>query len=140
MRAVFIICLFSSFFIHAQDSVKIKVEAPKIVTKLHLGKTYHVDAISIKFVDVLTDSRCPEDVTCIWAGQVVALIEIYENDTLLEQKEMVFEPGKTKAKELRSLYSNEDKTILANSVLPYPKKSREKIKKEDYYLQLEMSN
>jgi hypothetical protein len=125
--------------IYSQDSTKIKVETPKIITKLYLGKTYQAEDIQIKFMDVLSDSRCPEDVTCIWAGQVVALIEVYKNKMLLEKKELIFQPGKNTDEKLSTLYTSENKTIMAISVLPYPK-SKDKIKKEDYYLQLEISN
>ncbi|MFL0352993.1 hypothetical protein [Xanthomarina sp. GH4-25] len=119
----------------AQDSTNIKIEAPKIVAKLPLGKTYNSEDIQIKFVDVLTDSRCPEDATCFWAGQVVALVEVYKNNTLLTQKELVFEPGKTMSKDLMTLYASEETVILAQNVFPYPR-DKKQIKKEDYYLQL----
>jgi hypothetical protein len=127
-------------YVEAQDSIEIHVETPKIITKLYLGKTYQVKDVQIKFVDVLTDSRCPEDVTCIWAGQVIALIEVFKNKMLLEQKELIFEPGKNTDENLRILFTSDEENIMANAVLPYPKKSKEKIKKEEYYLQLEMSN
>jgi hypothetical protein len=125
--------------IYSQDSTEIKVETPKIITKLYWGKTYQAEDVQIKFVDVLTDSRCPEDVTCIWAGQVVALVEVYKNKNFLEKKELVFEPGKNTDEKSRTLFSSEEKIIMAISVLPYPK-SKDTIKKEDYYLQLEISN
>ncbi len=32
----------------------------------------------VKFVNVITDSRCPEPGTCIWAGEVIVALEINE--------------------------------------------------------------
>lgn len=125
--------------VEAQDSTKIHIKAPKIITKLYLGKNYQTEDVQIKFADVLSDSRCPEDVTCVWTGQVVALVEVYKNKILIEKIELVFEPGKNVNKELRTLFNSEKKTIIVNAVLPYPN-SNNKIKKEDYYLQLEISN
>lgn len=123
----------------AQDSTNIKVEVPKIVFKLPIEKSYTLKDVQVKFVDVLSDSRCPKYVTCVWAGQAVVLVEVYKNKVLLEQKEIVFEPGKKADKDLITLYSSEEITILAHDVLPIPN-SRDKIKKEAYYLQLEISN
>ena len=38
---------------------------------LPVGKTaiFESESLSIKFVEVITDSRCPEGVECIWAGE-----------------------------------------------------------------------
>ena len=47
--------------------------------KLHLGQTINVDDLKFTFSTV-NDSRCPSDVTCVWAGQVNAVIQI-ENQT-----------------------------------------------------------
>jgi hypothetical protein len=125
--------------IYSQDSTKTHIETPKIITNLPLGKTYKSSKIQIKFVDVLTDSRCPKDVTCVWAGQVVVLVDIMQDKTLIEQRELIFQPGKEDNKEWMLLFSSGDIKISAYDVLPYPK-SRDKIKKEDYYLQLEIED
>lgn len=47
--------------------------------KLHIGQTISADDLKFTFLDV-DDSRCPSDVTCVWAGQVTATIQI-ENQT-----------------------------------------------------------
>jgi hypothetical protein len=45
------------------------------------GTTASVKAagMSVRFVGVTEDSRCPRDVTCIWAGEVKILLEIHES-------------------------------------------------------------
>ena len=82
--------VFLSGHLVAQDSTT--VEVPKILAKLPLGKTYTLDQVELVFVDVLSDSRCPKDVTCVWAGQAVALVEVYKDQVLIERKEVVFDP------------------------------------------------
>lgn len=129
--------VFLSGHLVAQDSTT--VEAPKIVAKLPLGETYTLDQAELVFVDVLSDSRCPKDVTCVWAGQAVALVEVYKDQVLIERKEVVFEPGKNTNLNLKTLCANKGLRVLANNLLPYPEQSQEKIKKEAYYLQLEIS-
>ena len=38
--------------------------------------------ITVRFVDVTEDSRCPSDVTCVWAGQVSVMLSlIQDSDT-----------------------------------------------------------
>ncbi|TYA52311.1 hypothetical protein [Formosa maritima] len=134
-----IVLVFISGVVVAQDSTNIKIETPKIVSKLPLGKIYNSDEVQIKFVDVLTDSRCPKDVTCVWAGEVVILVDILQDDILIEQKKIVFQPGKSINAELMLLFSSKNLKITAYSVLPNPS-SKGKIKKEDYYLQLDIEN
>jgi len=34
--------------------------------------------VSVRFVAVIEDSRCPTDTTCVWAGEVKVQIEILE--------------------------------------------------------------
>ena len=47
--------------------------------KINFGQTIQVDDLELYFYDI-EDSRCPSDVTCIWEGQVTAMIRI-ENQT-----------------------------------------------------------
>ncbi len=85
--------------------------------------------LAIKFKEVLEDSRCPRDVTCIWAGRVTCAIELTKagvvNELLLSQS------GLTNG------YSSEsyDGYELSFRVTPYPK-SGEKIAQDKYRLHL----
>ena len=115
----------------------VKAEAPKIVAKLFLGKTYQIEGVQIKFSDVLSDSRCPEDVTCMWAGEATVLIDILKDDVIIEQKKLVFQPGKKMDDNLMNLFSSEGISITALNILPNLNTTK-KIEKEDYYLQLEI--
>ena len=50
--------------------------------QLEVGQTGFVESENIKitFVEVTADSRCPSDVTCIWAGEVEVLVNIWKDD------------------------------------------------------------
>ena len=137
-QGLFLLCFFSFLTAFSQDSVYVKVETPKLVAKLFLGKTYHIEDVQIKFSDVLSDSRCPEDVTCVWAGEAIVLVDILQNGTLQEQKKLIFQPGKRHDKKLFNLFSSETTTITALKILPNLN-SNKKLKKEEYYLQLEIA-
>lgn len=43
---------------------------------LRMGETTFVDNIEIRFSGVLEDSRCPSDVTCVWAGNAQAALGV----------------------------------------------------------------
>ncbi len=45
--------------------------------------------MTLRFVAVTEDSRCPRDVTCIWAGEVKAQIEIQESTKAAWQVEIL---------------------------------------------------
>ena len=88
------------------------------------------EELTVKFVEIVSDSRCPKGVQCIWAGEVSSLIEIdYQN----QKKEMV----------LKLLGSGEGEDLFADykisfSVEPYPEYGKE-LKAEDYRLHLTIS-
>jgi len=128
--------LFSSYGI-AQDSVKVRVETPKIVTKLHLGKLMHFDDVDIKFVEVVTDSRCPKGVSCVWAGEAKVLVDIFKSGKKIEQKEIVFNTSNKYLDKLANIFASETLNISSYTLSPYPEYGK-KIKIEEYYLQLDI--
>jgi hypothetical protein len=52
----------------AADSVRIRV-----------GETIIVEGLRVRFAAVESDSRCPIDVTCVWAGDAVAKLIADQN-------------------------------------------------------------
>ncbi len=49
------------------EEIKLLVNRQKTVTK---------DKLTLKFISVLEDSRCPEDVNCVWAGNAKVQIKL----------------------------------------------------------------
>ena len=64
--------LFFSFSFYAQN--EIKVTSKKCLPK----KGYHV-----RLKSCFDDSRCPEGVNCIWAGEVSIVVEVYKDLSLI---------------------------------------------------------
>lgn len=87
--------------------------------------------LRISFKDVIEDSRCPLNVTCVWEGRASSLIHLtYEDNTYTL---VLSEPGLTgHAVEIFRDYS------IAFHLKPYPGEV-ENISKEDYYLRLTVS-
>ena len=136
-RIIIIVALFLSPFIWAQDSTTIKIETPRILTKFSYGETLKFEEVELKFVEVLQDSRCPKDVNCIWAGEVIVLVDIFKNGRKVEQKKLTLSPTSHLQNQLGNLFSSEELKIGGFNVLPYPVSSS-KTKTEDYYIQLDV--
>jgi hypothetical protein len=86
---------------------------------------------------IAADSRCPEGVTCIWAGEVAAVVSVYKDSKLIEDTTLVFSiKNEDDNKKWFSKYLPEkQKKIKSINVLPYPKEGS-KINPGDYYLKI----
>lgn len=107
--------LFVTGVFYAQNTSK-NVKSPKIVCPVKLGESIGFGNKSVKFVKVLSDSRCPVDVTCVWAGEAKVLIEIYDGEKLLETKEVVISPTSGTI----PLFSLERISVGIDGLAPYP--------------------
>jgi len=98
---------------------------------LSLGQTTVIEGeeLELKFLEVISDSRCAKDVTCIWQGQASCLVEITYFESLhrvtLTQPGLTAEPSEIDFKEFN----------ISFSLTPYPEAGKE-IKEGDYRLQL----
>jgi hypothetical protein len=59
-----------------------KAILPETQFQLKVNQTLTMDSYGIKvtFLNIISDSRCPYDVTCIWQGEARALVNIIENN------------------------------------------------------------
>lgn len=84
--------------------------------------------LSIKFVEVISDSRCPRGASCVWVGEANCLIEITNPEPMY--RKVLTQPG----------FSSPSKTSFTDyeitfDIQPYPEVGKETNKK-DYRLQL----
>lgn len=126
-----------SFNAFAQDSTNVKT--PVIVSKLTYGKAVTFEDTTIKFVKVITDSRCPKNVSCIWAGEAKVLVDVLKNGKVVEQKTLKFSPTPAFSKSNFKLFASDTKNVFGINLMPYPE-GASKIKPEDYYLQLNVED
>jgi len=86
---------------------------------------------------IVADSRCPEGVTCIWAGEVSAVVSLYKDSKWIEDTTFVF--SMTNEEGNRKWFSKylpeKQKKIKSIGVVPYPKEGS-KIDPEEYYLKI----
>lgn len=70
--------------------------------------------ISVKFVEIVEDSRCPEGATCIWAGRAIVRIEVTENGS--EPRIVDLEVGNIESTARFGKF-----VVKAEKLEPYPK-------------------
>jgi hypothetical protein len=83
--------------------------------------------LSIRFDEVVSDSRCPSNVTCAWEGNAVVSITINEQTAELNTSS---EPAEI----FISGYS-----IALTELAPYPK-SADSIENSEYEIRLKVTN
>lgn len=126
-----ILLLLIPVFIQCSCKQKI-VEKENIISQKRVNKS----GIQFRLKSVFDDSRCPKNVTCVWAGEVSVEVEVYENNVLKESKTMTF-TNKNKSENV-AWFTNylKEKEIKEVLVLPYPENGKT-LNPEDYYLKLE---
>src|SRR3990170_2044553 len=99
---------------------------------LAIGQTASItgEDLNIRFNEVIGDSRCPQGVTCIWAGEANSLIEITYSGHVYEK--VLTQPGLTEPPQT----GFGDYEITFN-LQPYPQ-AGEEIKDKDYRLELQV--
>ncbi len=110
-----IIILFSSFAFGQDDAA----ETPKIAIKVSKGETVVIKGVSIKFVEVVEDSRCPTGVDCIWAGRAKVKVTVTTN-AKTEEKILIFGEVRPGEEESTNLYSSSQFAINGLKLTPYP--------------------
>lgn len=72
--------------------------------------------IEIKFSQVINDSRCPSNVTCIWQGQVVIGLDILKYGRKVSTLNLTLVPGRDSL----PVQFLDKYTVKLTQVLPYP--------------------
>lgn len=102
----------STSFIFAQNEIKITTK--KCIPKL---------GYYLRLQRVFDDSRCPEGVTCIWAGEVSVVVQVYKDKKLVEEKTVTFN-SKNKEENFKWFATYFPKKIKSIGVAPYPKEGQ----------------
>ncbi len=130
---VFLLCVSAFAKAYAQDSTQVKVTPPKIGVKLALGETVTIAGTTIEFVKVLEDSRCPKDVTCVWAGQAKVALEVTSKSGEKNDLVVLFNPGVAPSQVLTKTVKGQ---IVIENLVPYPESTMPPIADRAYYVTL----
>ncbi|MCG2420265.1 hypothetical protein K8089_14645 [Aequorivita sp. F47161] len=110
-----IIILFSTFTFAQDDAA----ETPKIAVKVPKGDTVVLKGVSIKFMEVVEDSRCPTGVDCIWAGRAKVKVAVTSNGKT-EEKILTFGETRPGEEKNTNLFSSKEFAINGLKLNPYP--------------------
>ncbi len=113
-------------------------ELNKTISKLNFEEAVTIDNIKIKLVKIISDSRCPKNVSCIRAGEAKILVDVFKDGKLLKQQQLIFYPTEIDENDT-TLYISDTLKISGLNLLPYPD-GIEKIKDKNYYLELAIEN
>jgi len=109
------------------------------IASLNFGDIAHFDDVSIEFIELISDSRCPKNVNCIRAGEAEVLVAIYKNGNFSHNKKLVFHASGIVNQNHMQLFSSDYLNVQGLALYPYPV-SVGKIVDENYYLDLQISN
>lgn len=111
----FLVCTFLifSFSLMGQESS----ETRSYSAALQKGELLNFGSRSLRFKEVISDSRCPKNVTCIWAGEAKVLVELFENGKFLEERMLLVN---SKNSSLSFLSEAVAYSISGIDLMPYP--------------------
>ncbi len=66
--------------------------------QLGVGESSVWEGLTIEFTAVVEDSRCPIDVTCVWAGRVVVAVRLWQGGAYLGKYHLVLGQGSVAAR------------------------------------------
>lgn len=127
--ALLLIAISTTVF--AQTKQDKPVDVPKIAIKIPLGKTVETNGYSITFLEVLEDSRCPTNVTCIWEGRVKVKVKVQADGKDAKTEQLIFGATRSGEDKNHKFFSSEAIKLEGMKVTPYP--NTEKDKKENGY-------
>lgn len=103
---------------------------------LGVGDELQIGSKSLRFKSVISDSRCPSSVTCVWQGEAEVLFELYDNGIKLG--ETSFSTSLTlDGEQLAQLFPEEPFYLTNLSLAPYPEKPGE-ISSQAYLVRLQV--
>ncbi len=130
MKSLLLLISFAPL-LQAQDSTAVR----NYSSTLGLGEILQFGDRSIKFKNLISDSRCPADVTCIWAGEAKVLVEVFEEGKLCGEEIIAISGGGNDAASLNRIFSGAHFSLVGLNLEPYPDTSI-KLKPSDYSLTL----
>lgn len=108
-------------------------ESMVLNTTLKEGEMFFFGNNSVQFQKVISDSRCPKEVTCVWPGEATVLIHVYEKGKFQYEKTITVGGVNIPLDLSEDIYN-----LVGLVLLPYPSLKNEVIT-EEYVLNLKIS-
>ncbi|NGZ90830.1 hypothetical protein [Psychroflexus maritimus] len=119
-------------FSHCQRNNQ-EAKPPVIVNDLKINHSFETEDYSLKFIQVITDSRCPKETSCVWPGSIEVEVEI--ENYLTKKKELkIIQLDAPNSQDEEIIKIGKNRSIFLKNLKPYPQQSTREIKNEDYQL------
>lgn len=92
-----------------------------VSTVIPFDKEANYKDYQVKFKKVISDSRCPKNVTCIRAGEAKVIVAIYKTNQFISEKELSIHASGYVMEETNLAFQAEDFKIYGMALKPYPK-------------------
>lgn len=130
-KILFVAILIFCYSLFAQNNIAISY------LKIKQNSCVKKKGYSLVFKEVLSDSRCPVGVSCIWAGEIKVMVAVYQDKKILKEETVTI--SGTNSRENIAWFSPylpaDKRNIESINILPYPKEGV-KIKSKEYYIQI----
>ncbi|PKH66848.1 hypothetical protein CXF59_13100 [Flavobacterium sp. ALD4] len=132
-KSVLFLFIFISSFAFAQSSKSQRVKYVKVIQKVCSNQK----GVQLVLKEVLSDSRCPEGVRCIWVGEIKVVVSVYEGKKLIKEEELVVSEKNDQINKewFMNYLPRSQKNIKSINVVPYPKEGV-KIDPKAYYIKI----
>ncbi len=100
---------------------------------LHLqrAQSAEYDGLRIQFLEVVEDSRCPSDVTCVWAGRIIIAVRIWYQGHDLGEHHLTLGEGSAAAQIVVAKH-----LVRLDRALPMPRTDFMPLEPADYCIML----
>ena len=90
--------------------------------------------------EVISDARCPENTTCVWAGEAQANVSVYKNGKWNDEVIVAFSPQKEHENKewLSKMLAIPAEKIKSITLVPYPKEGG-KINPKSYKIEVKFN-
>lgn len=126
--------LFMLLFFQSQDGTMTR----EFSSTLLPGERMDLETGSIRFKEVISDSRCPKDVTCIWPGEAKVLVELLQDGRVCGEEVIVVQNNNDLLQVLTKWFPGKEFTLAASGLYPYPETGG-KITPSEYRLTLKVA-
>lgn len=128
------LALFMLLFFQSHDPTMTKEYSSTLLP----GERMDLETGSIRFKEVVSDSRCPKDVTCIWPGEAKVRVELLQDGRVCGEEVVVVQNNNDLLYLLSKWFPGKGFSLAASGLYPYPETGG-KIMPSEYRLTLKVA-
>jgi predicted TIM-barrel enzyme len=132
-KSVLFLFIFISSFAFAQSPKSQNLKYVKVIQKVCSNQK----GVQLVLKEVLSDSRCPVGVNCIWAGEIKVVVSVYQDRKFVKEETLTI-AGSSNQENIAWFAQHlptDKRNVKSINVLPDSKEGV-KIKAKNYYIKV----